>query len=166
MKTLIIMMVYALIFMLSVAYAKTATDMAENSTTNHSVDQSKVIHFVKKTENYIKKNGVKKAIIAYRKSSNNIFIGDYSGMFFVSPLHPELIGNNEFNYKDSFGVFVVQEEIEKAKAGGGWLKGRWRENPKTGKYQCRKIYILPVPGNYYIGSWYHYSSDKPGTCLI
>ena len=59
MKTLNIMMVYALIFMLSVAYAKTATDMAENSTTNHSVDQSKVIHFVKKTENYIKKNGVK-----------------------------------------------------------------------------------------------------------
>lgn len=55
MKTLIIMMVYALIFMLSVAYAKTTTDMAENRTVNHSIDQNKVIHFVKKTENYIKK---------------------------------------------------------------------------------------------------------------
>ena len=48
-------MVYALIFMLSVADAKTATDMAENRAINHSIDQNKVIHFVKKTENYIKK---------------------------------------------------------------------------------------------------------------
>ena len=93
-------------------------------------------------------------------------MGDNSGMFFVSPLHPELIGNNQFNYKDPSGVFVVQEEIEKAKAGGGWLIGRWRKNPQTGKYQCRKIYILPMPGNYFIGSWYHYSSNKHGVCSI
>ncbi len=28
-------------------------------------------------------------------------------------------------------MLVVQEEIEKAKAGGGWLKGRLRKNPQT-----------------------------------
>lgn len=87
-------------------------------------------------------------------------------MFFVSPLHPELIGKNQFNYKDPTGSLVVQEEINKAKAGGGWLKGRWRKDSLTGKYQCRKIYILPVAGSYYIGSWYHYSSDKQEVCLI
>lgn len=65
------------------------------------------------------------------------------------------IGSNQFDYKDPSGVFVVQEEIEKAKAGGGWLKGRWR-----------KIYIIPIPGNYFIGSWYYYSPKKQGTCLI
>ena len=129
-------------------------------------DQSRVIALVKKAESYIKKYGKEKAIIEFRKNSDDIFMGDYSGMFFVSPLHPELIGNNQFNYKDSSGVLVVQEEIEKAKAGGGWLKGRWRQNPQTGKNQCRKIYIHPMPGNYLIGSWYHYTSNKQGTCLI
>ncbi len=68
-----------------------------------------------------------------------------------------MIGKNQLNFKDSSGVFI-QEAIEIAKAGGGWLKGRWRENPQTRTYQCRKIYILPIAGNYFIGSWYHYSS--------
>ncbi|MHB1946938.1 MAG: cache domain-containing protein [Gammaproteobacteria bacterium] len=128
-------------------------------------DQSSVIVVVKRAESYIKKHGIEKAIIEF-KYSKNIFIGDYKGMFFVSPLHPELIGKSQFNYKDPSGVFVVQEEINKAKTGGGWLKGRWRYNSLTGTYQCRKIYILPVAGNYFIGSWYHYSSDKQGLCLI
>jgi len=127
--------------------------------------QMGIIAVIKKAERHIKKIGIEKAIIEF-KNSKNIVIGDYSGMFFVSPLHPELIGKNQFDYKDSTGALVVQEEINKAKAGGGWLKGRWRMNSMTGKYQCRKIYILPIAGNYYIGSWYHYSSDMPGVCLL
>lgn len=129
-------------------------------------DQTKVIAVIKEAESYIKKHGKEKAIIEFIKNSHDIFMADYNGMFFVSPLHPELIGSNQFKYKDYSGILVVQEEIEKAKAGGGWLKGRWRENPQTGKYQCRKIYILPISGNYFIGSWYHYSSRKQGTCLF
>ena len=130
-----------------------------------STDQLRVIAVVKKAENYIKKNGIEKAIIEF-KNSNDIVIGNYNGMFFVSPLHPELIGKNQFSYKDSTGALVVQEEINKAKAGGGWLKGRWRKISLNGKYQCRKIYILPVAREYYIGSWYHYSPDTQGICLI
>lgn len=130
-----------------------------------TTDQSRVIAVVKKAENYTKRYGIRKAIIKF-KSSNDIVIGDYNGMFFVSPLHPELIGKNQFNFKDPSGVMVVQEEINKAKAGGGWLKGRWRYNAHTRTYQCRKIYILPVGDNYFIGSWYHYSSAKQGVCLI
>jgi signal transduction histidine kinase len=130
-----------------------------------NIYQLRVIAVIKKAESYIKKNGIEKTIIEF-KYSKNIVIGNYSGMFFVSPLHPELIGKNQFDYKDPTGALVVQEEINKAKAGGGWLKGRWRKNSITGKYQCRKIYILPIAGNYYIGSWYHYFSDKPGVCLI
>lgn len=128
-------------------------------------DQSRVIVTVKKAESYIKENGIEKAIIVFG-NSNDIFIGDYNGIFYISPLHPELIGKNQFNYKDPSGALVVQEEINKAKKGGGWLNGRWRKNPLTGKYQCRKIYLLPVARNYFIGSWYHYSSNKQGVCII
>ncbi len=136
------------------------------NTTNANVDQSRVIATVKKAENYIRKYGIENAMMEFRKNPDDIFIADYKGVFYASPLHPELIGSSQFNYKDASGVLVVQEEIEKAKAGGGWLKGRWRKIPQTGNYQCRKIYILPVSDNYFIGSWYHYSSSKPGSCLI
>lgn len=130
-----------------------------------TTEQSKVITVVRNAESYIKKNDIDKAIIGL-KDRNDIFIANYDGVYFVSPLHPELIGKNVFNYKDSFGNLVVQEEINKAKTGGGWLKGRWRKNPVTGEFQCRKIYVLPLSGNYFIGSWYHYTSKKQGICLF
>ena len=126
----------------------------------NSINQSKVIAVLKIAEQYIKTNGIKAAIVEFKTHADDIFLADYSGVFFVSPLHPELIGKNQFFFKDDRGVFVVQEEIAKAKAGGGWLKGRWRQNPQTGKYACRKIYILPVSSKYFIGSWYHYSSER------
>jgi signal transduction histidine kinase len=135
------------------------------TSTSKNIDQSNVIATVKKAVNYIQMNGIEQSIIEFRKNSNDIFVGDYKGTFFVSPLHPEMVGKNVLNFKDSSGVLVVQEEIAKAKAGGGWLRGRWRENPQTRTYQCRKIYILPTAGNYFIGSWYHYSSNKPGICM-
>lgn len=133
------------------------------NTTEISADQSNVVTAVGKAENYVRKYGIEKAISKF-KDAHDIFIGDYNGMFYVSPLHPELIGSSQLNYKDSSGTFAVQEEIEKAKAGGGWLKGRLRKNPETGKDQCRKIYVFPTVDNYYIGSWYYYSPNKAGTC--
>lgn len=154
--------IFGLLLILSFCYFCAAN---ASNTYVKNADQFRVVAVVKKAEDYAKKNGIEKAIIEF-KNSNDIFIGNYDGMFFVSPLHPELIGKNQFNYKDSTGALVVQEEINKAKAGGGWLKGRWRKISLNGEYQCRKIYILPVAKNYYIGSWYHYSSDKQGICLI
>src|SRR3990167_9878281 len=130
-----------------------------------NIDESRVMTIIKKAESYIKKNGIEKAIIEFKNGSSDIFIGDYNGMFFVSPLHPEMVGKNQLNFKDPSGALVVKEEIAKAKAGGGWIKGRWRKNSQTKTFQCRKIYILPIAGNYFVGSWYHYSSDKRGICV-
>lgn len=138
----------------------------KTKTATENNEQAKVIETINKAENYIKKYGKEKAIIEFRKNSDDIFMADYKGNFYVSPLHPELIGHNQFNYKDPSGALVVQEEINKAKTGGGWLKGRLRKDSKTEKFVCRKIYICPILGDYLIGSWYHYAPTKQGTCLI
>lgn len=162
-KKLMIKVLYTFSAFLFIAFNKNvAAHVKENLI---EPEQTRVIALVKKAENYIKKNGQEKAVIEFKINSYDIFMADYSGNFLVSPLHPELIGHNQFNYKDPTGALVVQEEINKAKAGGGWLKGRWRQNPQNGKYECRKIYIQPMLGNYLIGSWYHYPSNKPGVCL-
>lgn len=139
---------------------------AQRSEVPYRDDPSVVMTRVKYAKSYIQKYGRQKAILEFNKTQREIFVGDYKGNFFVSPLHPELIGTNQFKYKDSAGNLVVQEEIEKAKTGGGWLKGRLRQNPKTGQYQCRKIYIQPMPGDYFIGSWYHYPTNEKGQCLF
>jgi len=84
----------------------------------------------------------------------------------ASPIYPELIDTNQIDFKDPKGRLLVQEEIKKAMSGGGWLKGRWRKNPETGKYLCRKLYIYPMPGHYLIGSWYYYTPAQEEKCLI
>ncbi|HAU2013023.1 TPA: hypothetical protein JBJ92_16670, partial [Legionella pneumophila] len=133
----------------------------ENS---RNANQNRVIKLVKKAENYVKNNGKEKAILKFRKKSSRIFAINFNGTVLASPIHPETVGTNQFNFKDQTGVFAVREEIEKARVGGGWLKGRFRKNPKTDKYACRKLYIHPMPGNYFIGSWYYYPATKKGNC--
>ena len=131
-----------------------------------SIDENRVIDSVKQAEAYINRHGKNKAISEFKNFSKVIFAIDFDGTFLASPLYPELIGTNQINFQDPKGNLLVQEEIEKAKAGGGWLKGRWRKNPETGKYLCRKLYIHPMPGNYLIGSWYYYTPAQEEKCLI
>jgi len=49
-----------------------------------NTNQSKVVAVVKEAKNYIRKYGIKKAMIEFRKNSDAIFIGNYNGMFYVS----------------------------------------------------------------------------------
>lgn len=136
-----------------------------------SSQEQKVIALVKKAKEYIAKNGKEKAIAEFNKKSgkfsNNssyVFAVDYNGTYLATINYPALIGTNQFNLKDSSGIFLVQEEIEKAKAGGGWIKDRLKKNPQTGKHECKASYILPMAGYYFIGSGYYYPADEKGNC--
>jgi signal transduction histidine kinase len=102
----------------------------------------------------------------FKKHNMPIFAIDYDGTVLASPIHPDTIGTNQINFRDPSGALIVQEEIEKAKAGGGWLKVRYRKNHRTGQYECRKLYISPIKGNYFIGSWYYYTAHKNQTCPV
>lgn len=127
--------------------------------------ENQVMSNIKEAEAYIKKNGKEQSIAEFKKKTSSIFAIDYDGTILALPLYPEWTGTNQFNYKDpASGAFSVQEEIEKAKAGGGWLQGGSRKNSQTGKIECKKIYVHPMPNNYLIGSWYFYPSDIQGNC--
>lgn len=75
-----------------------------------------------------------------------------------------MVGKNQLMLKDSHHVFLVQEEIDKAKSGSGWLKGRLKKKPHTGNQECKESYILPMSGDYFIGSGHYYPADKQGNC--
>ncbi|MFC7782813.1 cache domain-containing protein [Legionella taurinensis] len=130
------------------------------------IDEKNVINTVKQAKAYIQQYGKNKAISKFKKNSSLIFAIEFSGTVLASPIHPETVGTNQINFKDSSGALVVKQEIDKAIAGGGWLKGRYRKNHKTGQNECRRLYILPMKGNYLIGSWYYYAMTKKGKCLI
>ena len=151
------------IFFLAITILSSFVLAAES---NKNLDEKNVIDVVNQAENYIHQHGKNKSISEFKKNLESVFVIDFNGTVLVSPIHPETVGTNQINFRDSFGVLVVQEEIAKAKAGGGWLKGRYRQNHKTGKYACRKLYILPMKGGYFIGSWYYYPANQKEQCLF
>jgi two-component system, NarL family, sensor kinase len=66
------------------------------------------------------------------------FLYDYSGRNLMHPRQPELVGRNLIELRDSRGVPVIRQMIDKARAGGGFVEYVWeqpsthRESPKLG----------------------------------
>ncbi len=110
------------------------------------IDEENVIDTVKQAKAYIQQYGKNKAISEFKKNSSVIFAIEFNGTILASPIHPETVGINQINFKDPSGALVVKQEIDRAIAGGGWLKGRYRKNHKTGQNECRRLYILPMKG--------------------
>ena len=131
-----------------------------------------VVALVEKAKDFIQTNGKEKAIAEFNKkygefsyNSNYVAIVDYDGTFQANINWPALIGTNQINFQSPSGVFVVQEEIEKAKAGGGWIENpRFSKNPQTDNHECKKIYVLPMEGDYLIASGYYYNTNNQGNC--
>lgn len=70
------------IFGLLVILPLLSIDACASNASMTNTDQSRVIRVVEKAEKYIKKYGVETAITEFRKNSNDIFMGDYNGMFY------------------------------------------------------------------------------------
>lgn len=126
----------------------------------HANSAQSVVNNVIKAEKYIQQHKKENVVSALKEKYPRIFAIEYGGLILISPLHRDMEGTNQFYFKDKALKLVVQEEIIKAKSGGGWLDGRLRIDPDTGKIACRKIYIRPIHANYFIGSWYHYPKFK------
>jgi len=132
--------------------------------------QSQVISLLTKAKEYINLHGKENALIEFNNKSgpfnldsNYVAAVAYDGTFLSSLNYPELVGTNQINFKNKDGFFLVKEEIAKAKSGGGWTPSRLRKNPQNGQLECKELYILPMPGDYFIASGYYYKPDK-GNC--
>jgi two-component system, NarL family, sensor kinase len=66
------------------------------------------------------------------------FLYDYSGRNLMHPRQPELVGRNLIELRDSRGVAVIREMIDKARVGGGFVEYMWnrpsahQQSPKLG----------------------------------
>lgn len=55
-----------------------------------------------------------------------LFVFDNKGTCMAHGQEHELIWQNLYNVQDTFGVYVVQAMLDKAKQGGGWVTYQWR----------------------------------------
>ena len=74
-----------------------------------------------------------------------IFISDYDGTSIFHGANSEREGTNNLDQEDSFGVKVVRQNIEAAKAGGGFVEYHWDNPAIEGEDESPKVsYIAPI----------------------
>lgn len=109
---------------------------------------------VKKAAAFYKANGKDRAIAAYndpkgqfRKDDLFIFMLDMKGNCLA---HMVFTGRDLSRLKDSEGKLFVQEMIETAKKGSGWVDYRF-SNPVMKTVEPKTSYIQRLDDNYFIG---------------
>jgi len=128
--------------------------------------KQRVISFVKEAAAYAKANGREKACAAFNdplgsfvRGGMYIYAYDMSGVELANGANRELVGTNLIDLADPNGVKVVQEHVDAAKRGGGWMRYTWK-NPATGKNATKLGYVLPVEGAWLVGSGYYLNSGS------
>ena len=84
---------------------------------------------VKNGYEFMKKHGLSAAVNefssrqvdTYRYGDLYLIVWDMKGKVIAHGANPDTIGTNQFGLKDEDGKFFVQEIIQKAEAGGGWV---------------------------------------------
>lgn len=98
---------------------------------------------VEKAAAFMKKNDLPTSFNAFTYSNDfikgelYIFAYDMEGTCLAIGAQRDMLWQNFYDYKDSFGSYVVRSVIETANKGGGWLVYEWRNTTKVS-------YILPV----------------------
>ncbi|WFN36934.1 cache domain-containing protein [Methanomicrobium antiquum] len=124
----------------------------------NDTEKDELVKRVKAARDYALENGVEKATadfndlnMSFADGKNYIFAYDYSGKTLALPHQPELIGENRYDFEDTYGVKIIQWEISEAKSGGGFVYVEYL-NPDTGKNALKLCYVEPVGDEWLVGS--------------
>ena len=87
-----------------------------------------------------------KAILSSMKfgADGYFFVYANDGLNLVHPRMPDLMGQNLWNMRDSNGIYVIRELIERAKEGGGYQRYLWPK-PSTGRIERKLGYSVALP---------------------
>ncbi|MFZ6871046.1 cache domain-containing protein [Undibacterium sp. Di27W] len=124
-------------------------------------NEADAIALMQKAQEYIKKNGLEKAIVEFNKLDSPfnttsdinkkgdlyVFTVDQKGFQAVHGKNPKIVGKTMIDMRDQDGVYLIKEMAEKcySPAGKGWVPYRW-PNPVTKDLEKKKGYVEKVPG--------------------
>lgn len=71
------------------------------------------------------------------------FVYDLSGTVLMHSRQPDLVGSNLWNLRDGAGEPTIQQLVERAKAGGGFVRYQWRK-PSNGQMAAKLGYVVAL----------------------
>jgi two-component system NarL family sensor kinase len=72
------------------------------------------------------------------------FVYDMQGKSLMHPREPELVGRNLWSLRAPDGAMPIQELIEAAAKGGGYVRYLWHR-PSTNQLEAKLSYVVPLP---------------------
>ncbi len=96
-----------------------------------------VMELIDLAETSLKKNPIDQVFSAFShdnkfvKGELHLFAFDNKGVCLAHGRQNELIWQNLYNLKDTYGTYIVREMLEKARLGGGWVTYQWRYATKV-----------------------------------
>lgn len=98
----------------------------------------------------------------FKKGDLYIYVYDMDGTCMAIGANTELIWQNLYNYRDSFGFPVVQQLIEKANKGGGWITYEWNHAVKVANVKK----VTKFGKDYVMGCGYYPFSKKDNVIML
>ena len=103
-----------------------------------TADRDAAVDLVRKAFRYMKMHGISqaateftsRAIKDFRFGDLFVVLYDLNGKLLAHGTNPDIIGKNHFELTDDDGKYYVQEMIEKAKSGGGWMDYRVKRSSR------------------------------------
>lgn len=97
-----------------------------------TADRGAAVDLVRKGYRYMKMHGIFQAINQFSSRSISdfrfgdlfLFMYDLNGKLVAHGTNPDIIGKDHFDLTDDDGKYYVQEMIDKAQSGGGWMDYR------------------------------------------
>lgn len=106
-----------------------------------AIKRKQVIELVHDALEYIKNNSFDKAMNAFTHGRDFIrgelylFVYDTQGFEYANGQDERFVWKNLINLRDSFGTYLIQDILKKAREGGGWVTYQWRNATKNSYIQ-------------------------------
>lgn len=123
--------------------------------------KDEMVAFVKKAQGFIKEKGFDTACAEFNKSKEEggtyqegelyMFAYDFEGKVLCHGAKKAIIGKNLITFKGPDGKLTIQELLNAAKAGTGFVEYKW-ENPTTKTVDDKIGYAVKIDDKVWIGS--------------
>jgi signal transduction histidine kinase len=122
--------------------------------------------FVERAKGFALNNSKDTAIKAFNdrngefvRGNHYIFADDFKGNTLVLPYQPELIGTNRFELQDPNGVYLVQEFLDAARIGSGFVYYVYPDPAENMISKLKLSYVTKVNDEWVLGSGIFWSED-------
>jgi signal transduction histidine kinase len=129
-------------------------------------ERDELVAYVNEALQFAKENGKEKSLAVFNDPKGNftrdgryIFAYDYEGRTLALPFQPELIGTNRIDARDPNGVNFIQQIIETARMGNGFLYYIYADPSRNMTPSLKLSYVANVDNTWLLGSGI-YSKDE------